>query len=283
MPTTPPCRCSTSAARAPADYGHMCATTGRSPAPIRRRRPYFYSARSHRQASRGAPGFLDGLDAGRRLCRLQPACTRLAANPRKSSGPPAGPMRGASSSTWRGSTRAPIAIEAVARIDALFAIERDINGLSPRRAAPGPATSAAGRASRRWAPGYASSSTPGSRPQQPGRPRRSPTASTPGNALVRFLDDGRLCMTNNAAGARPALQSPSAATTDIRRFRQWRPPRRSHLHPDRDRKAQRRRRSPGLARRRPGAPAGSPRQAHRRVAALELEAAATAAAASRAA
>ncbi len=38
MPTTPPCRCSPRARPAPAGYGPMCATTGRSAAPIRRPR-----------------------------------------------------------------------------------------------------------------------------------------------------------------------------------------------------------------------------------------------------
>jgi transposase len=54
--------------------------------------------------------------------------------------------------------QAPIASEAVVRIDALFAIEREINGLAPQQ-----------RVAVRWI------------------------------ALTRFLDDGRLCMTNNAA------------------------------------------------------------------------------------
>jgi hypothetical protein len=52
----------------------------------------------------------------------------------------------------------PIAIEAVARIDALFAIERDITACRPRNGA---------------------SSTPGPR-RTIRSPRRSPTASTPG-------------------------------------------------------------------------------------------------------
>jgi hypothetical protein len=37
-------------------------------------------------------------------------------------------MRGTTFSTWPGSTRRRFGIEAVARIDALFAIEREING-----------------------------------------------------------------------------------------------------------------------------------------------------------
>jgi transposase len=92
--------------------------------------------------------------------------------------------------------KAPIAIEAVARIDGLFAIERDINGL--------PATE------RRQVR------------QERSRPRVEALGSwlreryaklSPNNqvakaiayslngwvSLVGFLDDGRLCMTNNAA------------------------------------------------------------------------------------
>ena len=93
--------------------------------------------------------------------------------------------------------KAPIAIEAVARIDALFAIEREINGLSPARSACACATSAAGRSSialETWL-----------REQ---RARLSPNSETAKAidyslkrwaALTRFLDDGRLCMSNNAA------------------------------------------------------------------------------------
>ena len=60
---------------------------------------------------------------------------------------------------------------------------------------------------------------------------------------------------------------------DLRRLRCRRSARRGHLHADRDRQAQRRR-SADLADRCAGAPAGSPGQAHRRIAALVLETAA---------
>src|SRR6266516_2309815 len=62
------------------------------------------------------------------------ASTRPAARAGRSSRLPVGPMRGASSSTWQGSTkrRSPARqLCAVVRIDALFAIEREINGLAP--------------------------------------------------------------------------------------------------------------------------------------------------------
>jgi transposase len=92
--------------------------------------------------------------------------------------------------------KAPIASEAVARIDALFAIEREINGLAPPQRV-------AVRAER-------------SRPLvvaleiwlREQRTRVSKNSDT-GKAieyslkrwaaLIRFLEDGRLCMTNNAA------------------------------------------------------------------------------------
>jgi Transposase IS66 family len=53
-----------------------------------------------------------------------------AARPERSSKRRVGRMRGASSDIAR-INNAPIAIEAVKRIDALFAIEREINGLTP--------------------------------------------------------------------------------------------------------------------------------------------------------
>ena len=92
--------------------------------------------------------------------------------------------------------QAPIASEAVARIDALFAIEREINGLAP--------------------PQRVAVRTERSRPLvvaletwlREQRARVSKNSDT-GKAieyslkrwaaLTRFLDDGRLCMTNNAA------------------------------------------------------------------------------------
>ncbi|HKH67323.1 MAG TPA: IS66 family transposase [Reyranella sp.] len=92
--------------------------------------------------------------------------------------------------------KAPIGIEAVARIDALFAIEREINGLSPaerqriRHDRSKPLVDALGTWLREQ------------------HTRVSPNGKTAKaiayslnvwDALVRFLDDGRLCMSNNAA------------------------------------------------------------------------------------
>jgi transposase len=92
--------------------------------------------------------------------------------------------------------KAPIAIEAVARIDALFAIEREINGLSPverrkvRQERSRPRVEALGTWLRQQ---YARLS--------PNNQVAKAIAYSLNcwDGLVRFLDDGRLCMTNNAA------------------------------------------------------------------------------------
>jgi transposase len=92
--------------------------------------------------------------------------------------------------------KAPIAIEAVARIDALFAIERDINGLPPderrkvRHERSRPRVEALGT----WLREHYAKLSPH------GQVAKAIAYSLNGwDALVRFLDDGRLCMTNNAA------------------------------------------------------------------------------------
>jgi transposase len=92
--------------------------------------------------------------------------------------------------------KAPIAIEAVERIDALFAIEREINGLTSqeRLAARHERSRPLMIALERWL-----------REQRARLSGQSKVAKaiayslTRWVALTRFLDDGRLCMTNNAA------------------------------------------------------------------------------------
>jgi hypothetical protein len=66
-------------------------------------------------------------------------------------------------------------------------------------------------------------------------------------ALTRFLDDGRLCMTNNAAERE--LRAIAIGRLDLRRLRRRRLTSRHPLDAHSDGKAQRRR-SAGLARRR---------------------------------
>ena len=92
--------------------------------------------------------------------------------------------------------KAPIAIEAVARIDAIFAVERDVNGRSPeeRRAARAERSRPLVEALGTWL-----------------RANRAKLSSKIKTAVAidymlkrwlaftRFLDDGRICVSNNAA------------------------------------------------------------------------------------
>jgi len=92
--------------------------------------------------------------------------------------------------------QAPIASEAVVRIDALFAIEREINGLAPQQR-----VAARTERSRTLAIELES----WLREQRAKVSKNSETGKAIDYslkrwiALTRFLDDGRLCMTNNAA------------------------------------------------------------------------------------
>ncbi len=93
-------------------------------------------------------------------------------------------------------TKAPIAIEAVTRIDALFAIERDINGLPPeerrqvRQERSRPRVEALGV----WLREQHARLSPNNQVA-----KAIAYSLNAWDALVRFLDDGRLCLTNNAA------------------------------------------------------------------------------------
>jgi transposase len=95
-----------------------------------------------------------------------------------------------------GLQKAPVAIEAVERIDALFAIEREINGLSPeqRLAARDERSRALVDELHAWL-----------RERRGKLSGKSETAKAVDYSLkrwpafTRFLDDGRLCMSNNAA------------------------------------------------------------------------------------
>jgi transposase len=92
--------------------------------------------------------------------------------------------------------KAPIAAEAVAKIDALFAIEREINGLTPgqRQAVRNNRCRPLMVQLDDWL-----------REQRAGLSAHSETAKAINyilnrwTALTRFLDDGRLCISNNAA------------------------------------------------------------------------------------
>ena len=93
-------------------------------------------------------------------------------------------------------TNAPIAIEAVRRIDELFAIERTINGMTPEQRL----------AVRHQQPKLLVADLEVWLRQQ--RARVSPKSDTAKainytldrwEAFTRFLDDGRICLSNNAA------------------------------------------------------------------------------------
>ena len=92
--------------------------------------------------------------------------------------------------------KAPIAVEAVERIDALFAIEREINGVTPQERAcvRNESSRPLVIALESWL-----------REQRARVSKNSETGKAINyslkrwNAFARFLDDGRLCMSNNAA------------------------------------------------------------------------------------
>jgi transposase len=92
--------------------------------------------------------------------------------------------------------KAPIAIEAVERIDAMFAIEREINGMTPQERV---------RARHERSRPLVIDLENWLREQRARVSRNSETGKAIDYslkrwaALTRFLDDGRLCMSNNAA------------------------------------------------------------------------------------
>src|SRR6202140_2521999 len=125
MPTTPPFRSSPAPSVAPAACGLMCGTTGRSAGAI-----FFSSAdRRGEHPERHLAGY-----AGLMQADAYAGFNKLYEASRKP-----GPIIEAA--CWAHARRkffdlarinkAPIAIEAVERMDALFAIERDINGKPP--------------------------------------------------------------------------------------------------------------------------------------------------------
>ena len=193
MPTTRPCRCWPRAKPAPAGYGPMCATTG--PLAVRSAGGcVLLFARSWRRASRAASGRLCRIDAGRRLCRVQPALRG-----RRKGGPIV------EAACWAHARRKFFELAGStgtdrqrggSRIDALFAIEREINGLAPQQR-----VSVRNERSRPLVTALES----WLREQRAKVSKNSETGKAIDYslkrwaALTRFLDDGRLCMSNNAA------------------------------------------------------------------------------------
>ena len=164
-------------------------------------------------------------------------------------------------------SKAPIAAEAVKRIDVLFAIEREIDGLAPQQRL---------RVRQDRSRPLIVELETWLREQRAKLSRNNETTKAINyclsrwDAFTRFLDDGRLCMSNNAAerelravavgrrnwtfaGSDGGGRRAAAIYTLIHRQAQ-------------------RHRSAGLACRRAGLPAGSPCQAQSRTTALELAA-----------
>ena len=162
--------------------------------------------------------------------------------------------------------KGPIAIAAVKRIDALFAIEREINGCSAeqRRAVRNERSSPLIEDLEAWL-----------RAQRARLSAKSKTANAIDYllkrwpAFTRFLDDGRICLLNNAAERGAARYRRRQTQLDVRRLRRGRPSRRGAVHPDRNGEAQRHR-STRLARRPPRPPAGPSREPYPRTAALAV-------------
>ena len=92
--------------------------------------------------------------------------------------------------------KAPLAVEAVRRIDAIFAIERDINAIPPdqRRTARTEQSAALVKELEAW---MRQTRVKLARQNDLGRAMDYMLKRMP--SFTRFLDDGRICLTNNAA------------------------------------------------------------------------------------
>ena len=150
-------------------------------------------ARSRRRAPGGAPGRLQRPHAGRRLCRLQRALQQAAGRADHR-----GRLLGARAAqvlrTGRLTRRRSPSRPCGASTNCSPSSARST--ASPPEQRPPSATSAAARWSRRSRPGCASRRQ--ALLQQPGRQGHRLQPEAMGRAS-RFLDDGRICMSNNAA------------------------------------------------------------------------------------
>ena len=157
---------------------------------------FFYSPDRGGEHPEAASGRLRRADAGGRLCRLQPA---LRGRPQARADHRGGVLGACAAQVLRSGAAQQGADRHRGGRAHRCAVRHRARDQRPAAAgARGAcATSAAGRSSSRWRPGCASSAP--SSPARARSPRRSPTASTRWAALTRFLDDGRLCMSNNAA------------------------------------------------------------------------------------
>ena len=168
----------------------------------------------------------------------------------------------------KGKPVSPIALEAVRRFDALFEIERAVNGLSAdeRRVVRQEKSKPLLDDMHSWLLRERETLS------------RSSEVLKPINYMLRrwdgfagFLDDGRICLTNNCAERALERHRFGKAELDLRRQRAWRRPCCRHADDDHDLSPQRRR-FQGLARRRLGPYRRSSRIASARAAALGMEA-----------
>ena len=139
---------------------------------------------------------------------------------------------------------APIASEAVRRIDMLFEIERSINGKAPEQRLA---------VRREQSRPLIAELEIWMRQQRALLSAKNDTAKAINYllnrwaAFTRFLDDGRVCLTNNAAERALRGVAVGKKKLDLRRFRCRRPSCRRRLYPDRNLQDERRR-SASLAR-----------------------------------
>jgi transposase len=163
--------------------------------------------------------------------------------------------------------KSPLAIEAIRRIDEIFAIEREINGaaaeqrLAIRQERIKPPVDEL----KAW---MLTERARLSRHADLAKAMDYMLKRWP--AFTRFLDDGRICLSNHAA-ERVARRSPRQTQLALRRFRSRRRARRRDLFPDCHCQTQRRR-SPSLAHRCAASHRRSSGFPARRAAALALEA-----------
>ena len=144
-------------------------------------------------------------------------------------------------------TKSPAAAQALDIIARLFAIEADIKGRQP-------AERLAARRAKRSAPVLAElraflDATLAKISGKSDFAKAIRYATSRWTALTRYVDDGRLEMTNNAAERAVRPLALGQKELSVRRFRRRRAKRRDHVYADRNRALQRRR-SRSLARRR---------------------------------
>ena len=114
----------------------------------------------------------------------------------------------------------PLALEAVRRIDALFDIERAINGLTP--------SSRVAARQEQSAPLVDESGRPGCEKSAPSSRVDNDIAKAIDymlkrwTAFTRFLDDGRICLIEQRSRTSAARTCPWAKVMALRRLRSWR-------------------------------------------------------------